>query len=274
MTDKEIVERAKKAEKETVFGELVHSPISRGVNSAYGIGFIEGMVEYRNSLQEEPVSKDFEMALAEMVDKAQRCVVEPWVIAAQWKEELIKLAKSEEPVSEQNPSNVEKTVKKWKEPVSIDFEHELYKAFGQVKDFTLGMRIAKWFYDMGKNSQEPVSEGLEKAARKHSNNLDNIRGSIGEMVRNAYKAGAKWKKANLWKSADGDDLPEIDREVIAILDNSKVVFAHRPPEYWDGKNIITGKVTRNYPKTYDKGGWNIPDVKFWLDVELPKEIEL
>jgi len=156
----------------------------------------------------------------------------------------------------------------------IDFEKELYKSFGQVKDFTLGMRIAKWFYDMGKNSQEPVSEGLEKAARKHSNNLDNIRGSIGEMVRNAYKAGAKWKKANLWKSADGDDLPEIDREVIAILDNSKVVFAHRPPEYWDGKNIITGKVTRNYPKTYDKGGWNIPNIKYWLDVELPKEIEL
>ena len=49
------------------------------------------------------------------------------------------------------------------EPVSnpIDFEKELYKAFGQVKDFTLGMRIAKWFYDMGKNSQEPVSEDLD-----------------------------------------------------------------------------------------------------------------
>ena len=79
---------------------------------------------------------------------------------------------------------------------------------------------------------------------------------------------------SLWKPADGDDLPEIDREVIALLDNGKVVFAHRPPEFWDGKNIITGKVTRNYPKTYDKGGWNIPDVKFWLDCLMPKEIEL
>ena len=58
MTDKEIVEKAKEAEKRTGFGELVHSPISKGVNSAYGIGFIEGMVEYRNSLQEEPVSED------------------------------------------------------------------------------------------------------------------------------------------------------------------------------------------------------------------------
>ena len=50
--------------------------------------------------KEEHVSKDFEMALAEMVDKAQKCVVEPWVVAAQWKDELIGLAKSEEPVSE------------------------------------------------------------------------------------------------------------------------------------------------------------------------------
>ena len=41
------------------------------------------------------------------------------------------------------------------EPVSeIDFEQELYKYFGQVKDFTLGMRIAKRFYEIGRNHQE------------------------------------------------------------------------------------------------------------------------
>ena len=78
---------------------------------------------------------------------------------------------------------------------------------------------------------------------------------------------------DFWKSADGDDLPEIDREVIAILDNGKVVFAHRPPEYWDGKDIITGKVTRNYVERYDKGLWNIPNIKYWLDCLMPKEIE-
>ena len=33
--------------------------------------------------------------------------------------------------------------------VDLDFEQELYKAFGQVKDFTLGMRIAKHFYKLG-----------------------------------------------------------------------------------------------------------------------------
>lgn len=73
----------------------------------------------------------------------------------------------------------------------------------------------------------------------------------------------------LWKSAEGPDLPIFDREIIALLDNGKVVFAHRPPEYWDGKDIVTGKVTRNYPKTYDKGGWNIPNVKYWLDCQIP-----
>lgn len=82
---------------------------------------------------------------------------------------------------------------------------------------------------------------------------------------------AKEKGRDIWKNAQGDDLPEIGREVIAILDYGKVVFAHRPPEYWDGKNIDTGKITRYYPKTYGKGGWNIPDVEWWLDLKLPYE---
>lgn len=96
------------------------------------------------------------------------------------------------------------------------------------------------------------------------------------------------KVEELWKPADGDDLPEIDREVIALVGlegffeippdepvklSYKVVFAHRPPEYWDGKNILTGKVTRNYTMRYDKGGWNQPNVKWWLDLDLPKTDE-
>ncbi len=167
MTDKEIVERAKEAEKKTGFGELVHSPISKGVNSAYGIGFIEGMVEYRNLLQEEPVSEELEEAA---FDYAEACK-----------------------------------------------------------------------YDGGE----------KLLCVEH------------------FKAGAKWQAENLWKPADGNDLPIFDREVIAILGNGKVVFAHRPSEHWDGKNIVTGKVTRYYPKTYGKGGWNIPNIKWWLDCSLP-----
>lgn len=134
--------------------------------------------------------------------------------------------------------------------------------------------------------EEPVSEDLEDAAKycipdeSYHMTIESEGEGSGENVYDyvqmidMFKAGSKWQKANLWKPADGDELPEIDREVIAILNNGKVMFAHRPPEYWDGKDIVTGKVTRYYPKIYDKGGWNIPDVKFWLDVELPKEIEL
>ena len=86
----------------------------------------------------------------------------------------------------------------------------------------------------------------------------------------AFEAGIEWCWNSLWHPADGDYLPEIDREVIVLLSNNKVCFAHRPQEYWDGKNIATGEITRYYPKRYDKGNWNIPDVKYWLDCNLPK----
>lgn len=85
-----------------------------------------------------------------------------------------------------------------------------------------------------------------------------------------------------WKDAQGDDLPEYDREVVVFTQNfpndagiMSVAIAHRPnPNGWDGKSLTTGEVEHYTPKTYGKGGWNIPNVKYWLDVELPKEIEL
>ena len=84
-------------------------------------------------------------------------------------------------------------------------------------------------------------------------------------------------RENLWHPADGDDLPEIDREVVVFTQNfpndagiMKVAIAHRPnPNGWNGRNILTGEVNHYTPKTYDKGGWNIPDVKWWLDLDLP-----
>jgi hypothetical protein len=118
---------------------------------------------------------------------------------------------------------------------------------------------------------EPISKDLDEAANNYVGHAPEIDEDLSCFTkRNAFIAGAQWRKANLWKPADGDDLPEIDREVIALLSNGKVVFAHRPPEYWDGKNIATGEVTRYEPKRYDKGGWNGPNIKYWLDCELPK----
>ena len=96
------------------------------------------------------------------------------------------------------------------EPVSIDFEQELYKAFGQVKDFTWGMRIAKWCYDMGKNSQEPVSDELEDAAsryakeeysRKNPATLPDRCICCYAPIMYAFRNGANWQKERMMKEA-------------------------------------------------------------------------
>ena len=120
-------------------------------------------------------------------------------------------------------------------------------------------RDACWSYDpQGKDYMKYIREDI-------------VEGLL--LTEQAENIRLKKAMSSLWKDAQGDDLPEIDREVIALVGLEglyKVVFAHRPPEYWDGKNILTGKVTRNYTMRYDKGGWNIPDLKYWLDLELPE----
>ena len=96
----------------------------------------------------------------------------------------------------------------------------------------------------------------------------------------AVKEGAKWQKEHLWKPADGDDLPETDREVIALAqpypndEHLRVIFAHRPNKYANVWNSDLGEKQVVEIERHGKGGWNIPDVKWWLDVKLPKEIKL
>ena len=115
-------------------------------------------------------------------------------------------------------------------------------------------------------------EEIKQASEEYYNKVRYL-SDLSATPINAFKAGVEWADRTAWKPADGDNLPEIDREVIALVEENghyKVVFAHRPPEYWDGRNILTNKVTRNYTERYDKGGWNQPNVKWWLDLELPK----
>ena len=129
--------------------------------------------------------------------------------------------------------------------------------------------------------EEPVNDDLREAARKYFKSLKDYC-FISSDIMLAFKAGAKWQEENLWKPADGDDLPEYEREVVVFTQNfpddagiMSVAIGHRPnPDGWDGKSLSTGKVEHYTPKTYDKGGWNIPDIVYWLDVKLPKEIEL
>lgn len=99
-------------------------------------------------------------------------------------------------------------------------------------------------------------------------------------MQDAFLLGYLKCKKNLWKPADGDDLPEIDKDVIVLIGIAgdvttkslfgyEVCFAHRPnPEGWEGKSIATGDVEHYTPKTYGEGGWNIPGVKWWLDICL------
>ena len=87
----------------------------------------------------------------------------------------------------------------------------------------------------------------------------------------------------LWKDTQGDELPEIDREVVALVGiptfnnpieyaGYKVVFAHRPnPEGYEAKSLASEESFHYVPKCYDKGGWNQPNVRFWLDLRLPIE---
>ena len=56
-------------------------------------------------------------------------------------------------------------------PTNIDFEQELYKHFGQVKDFTLGMQIGKYFYELGKQEKPTPAEGLEEEIERYLHSL-------------------------------------------------------------------------------------------------------
>ena len=128
-------------------------------------------------LGEEPVNNDFEMALAEMIDKAQTSVVEPLVIAAQWKDELIKLAKSEEPVSKEwikelqdkldslSKEDFEKVWAKYSrygKEGSVDYD----KLSAILEDALSKETKESWNKRLGK--EEPVSENLEEAADKYT----------------------------------------------------------------------------------------------------------
>lgn len=71
-----------------------------------------------------------------------------------------------------------------------------------------------------------------------------------------------------WYDAQGDDVPEYGREVIVIGRDGKVFYGHRP----DPKEVTMVEGKPYHAKTYDKNGWNWPDIALWLDVEIPHEM--
>ena len=287
-----------------------------GVSTILAKAIEKKILPYIDSLQEESLNEDFEMALTEMISNAQKCVVEPIVVAQQWKDYLVGLAKKEEPVSEE----LEKIVEEITEPTvlnaygtkelarrlrntviygtsvseELDEVAELYTLDDSIKPWR---NLTKEAFKAGANWQKLQDMGITNKAQdvvanllsSADNPLDAYATEVAfvmlpatlkesyhhtnrDRIGDAVKLGAKWKENHLWKPADGDDLPDIDREVIALLDNGEVMFAHRPHKgKYIGKSLTTGNIETFENETYDKGGWNIPNVKYWLDVELPKK---
>ena len=226
---------------------------------------------YIDSLQEEPKFKvgqylkqgDTIVKILEVSDDGYHCDNAFIPLSAQDQWELVK-----EPVS-RTPADIEAAMQEVEEKSKAFTEaHQ-----GENTDTILAQM----------RGEERVSNDLKEAADNALSNVLNTHEIVN--VRSClemFRFGAKWQKEHLWKPADGDDLPEIDKEVIVLVGIKKpvttdsvwgceVAFAHRPnPNGWDGKSITTGKVEHYDVQTYGKGGWNIPDVKFWLDCELPK----
>ena len=64
--------------------------------------------------------------------------------------------------------------------------------------------------------EKPVSEDLEAVSDKFVKSY--TKGGIKQSwLKEGYIAGAKWQKEHLWKPADGNDLPEIDKEVVVLI---------------------------------------------------------
>lgn len=98
------------------------------------------------------------------------------------------------------------------------------------------------------------------------NLMHNIASIKGKAIR-ASEFLEKHGSDSPWKPADGVDLPEYDREVVVFTHDLtnvsilRVSIALRP----DPREKDAGCIQ----ETYDNG-WNIPGVRYWLDVDLPK----
>ncbi len=133
-------------------------------------------------------SDDFTKALAECINQAQCNVVDPLVLAETWKDELIKLAKSEEPVSEDLDDAANKYIK-W------NYSPWLYKAMFDC--FKAG---AKW----QKAKDESTTEDLGEYINELSKQFPEV--SFAKLSRIAVRV-AKWQKEQIKRAMDLGEPP-------------------------------------------------------------------
>lgn len=106
-----------------------------------------------------------------------------------------------------------------------------------------------------------TQELIQQAADTHARYVDHLHKTP---AKRAFIAGAKHVLASLWQEDTDDEsvLPPIEKDTIVLFENEM-----------DGRLYAT--ITFRGDKTvskysYGKGGWNIPNVKYFLNVELPK----
>jgi len=128
-------------------------------------------------------SDDFTKALAECINQAQCNVVDPMVLAETWKDELIKLAKSEEPVSE----DLESEIQRYNNSLNLDAE-ENYEWDDIASNVILAARhFAKW----QKAKDESTTEDLGEYINELSKQFPEV--SFAKLSRIAVRV-AKWQK--------------------------------------------------------------------------------
>ena len=114
-----------------------------------------------------------------------------------------------------------------------------------------------------KKREEQIKEAARQRADQYSHPVDWSDTYYG------FIDGAHWADSHpQWHDAQGDIVPEYGREVIVIGRDGKVFYGHRP----DPKEVTMVDGKPYHAKTYDKNGWNWPNIALWLDVEIPNEL--
>ena len=149
-------------------------------------------------------SDDFTKALAECISQAQGSVVDPMVFAELWKDELIKLAKREEPVSEEL-KNIE-LLHELKESDGEKARKEIiailkykYEKYPKNPRYSNAPQLIAWLDKQG----EPVSEDLGEAA-------DNCYYRNHAHARESFIEGAKWDEQQKAKDAIDCEISEVE----------------------------------------------------------------
>lgn len=145
----------------------------------------------------------------------------------------------------------------------IDFEQELYKHFGLVKDFTLGMRIGQYFYELGcrrtaekfdeieynrQREEESVPNDLEEAAMNYIAPIENEDGLkvinfFGQDIKDAFIAGAKWQE-------EQDEKEQADLFTIVALDAAERA---KEQQYQKDRAEFAKLKAKEWSDGYDEG---------------------